>query len=78
MKCQVCKIREAEKNSIVCGDACSKTRLEIIRLVNKYAPTNGCDNCWGDLHQGCTEKCKAEVKESGEFVAELYNLVRGI
>ena len=78
MKCQVCKINEAEPNSIVCGDRCNNARLEIIRLTNKCTPTNGCANCWGDLHQGCTEKCKDEFKKSGEFVGELYSLVRGV
>lgn len=76
MKCQVCKINEAEPNSIVCGDRCNKTRLEIIRLSDKYTPTNGCDNCWGDLYQGCTEKCKEEVRIAHKFVNELYSLVR--
>jgi len=77
MKCQVCKINEAEPNSIVCGDRCNNARLEIIRLSNKYTPTNGCDNCWGDLGQGCTDKCKEEFHKSSEFVGELYRLVRG-
>ena len=33
-------------------------RDEINKLKHKYTPTNGCDNCWCDLHQGCSEKCK--------------------
>ena len=56
----------------------AKHYREIIRLTNKYTPTNGCDNCWGDLHQGCTEKCKVEGKLAHEFVVELYSLVRGV
>ena len=78
MKCQVCKINEAAPNSIVCGDRCKEVRLKIIRLSNKYTPTNGCDNCWGDLHQGCTEKCKEEGRIAHEFVCELYFFVRGV
>ena len=78
MKCQVCKIKESELNSIVCGDKCNNARLEIIRLSNKYTPINGCDNCWGDLGQGCTNKCKDKFKKSSDFVNELYNLVRGV
>ena len=77
MKCQVCKTREAEPNSTVCGDVCNNARLGIIKLSNKYTPTNGCDNCWGDLHQGCTDKCKDEFRKSSEFVRELYHHVRG-
>jgi hypothetical protein len=74
--CAVCRSRSAEKNSIVCSDKCNEIRLRIIKLTSKYTPTNGCDNCWGDLHQGCTNKCKEEFKVAGEFVKELYELVR--
>ena len=76
MKCQVCKIKEAEPNSIVCSDKCNNLRLSIMRLQNKYTPTHGCDNCWGDLHQGCTEKCKEEFKQSREFGSELWQIVK--
>lgn len=74
--CAVCRSRNAEKNNIVCSDKCNEIRLRIIKLTSKYTPTNGCDNCWGDLHQGCTNKCKEEFKVAGEFVKELYELVR--
>jgi len=76
MKCQVCKINERKKNSVICSDKCDVIRLDIIRLANKYTPTVGCENCWGDLGQGCTEKCKDEFKKSNEFVGEIYRLVR--
>ncbi|MEK6861677.1 MAG: hypothetical protein AABY07_06930, partial [Nanoarchaeota archaeon] len=76
MKCEVCKINETEKNSIVCSARCNKLRLDIIRLANKYTPTNGCENCWEDLGQGCTEKCKDEFKKAGEFVGKLNQLAR--
>jgi hypothetical protein len=76
MKCQVCNTKEAERNSIVCGEICNQIRLKIIKLSNKYTPTNGCNNCLGDLGCGCSEQCKEEFKKSGEFVKELYNLVR--
>lgn len=75
MKCQVCKTKEAKRNSIVCGDTCRNTMLEIIGLSNKYTPTNGCDNCLGDLHQGCTIRCRMESKWADEFVSDLYALV---
>jgi len=75
MKCQICG-RPARKNSIVCSDNCNDIRLLIMNLSNKYTPTNGCDNCWGDLHQGCTDKCKQEFKNSTEFIKELYNFIR--
>jgi hypothetical protein len=76
MKCQVCKINESKPNCIVCSDRCNKIRLEINRLVDKYKHTNGCENCLGDLDQGCTEICKNEFKEAHEFVNELYSLIR--
>ena len=76
MKCQICRINESEENKMVCSDRCNKIRLEIIRLSDKYTPTNGCNNCWGDLRQGCTEECKAEFKKSAQFISELYSLIR--
>ena len=51
-------------------------RVDIIRMSKKNTATNGCDNCWGDLGQGCNEKCTKEFKESGEFIKELYSLMR--
>jgi len=78
MKCKVCKINEAETGSIVCSDECNEKRLTIIELSNIFTPTNGCDNCWGDLGQGCTEECKKEFRVSGEFIKALYSLVRNI
>lgn len=76
MICQVCQIRKAEPNSVVCSERCNSKRLEIIRLSNKYTPTNGCENCWGDLGGSCTEKCKEEFEKSREFITELYSLIR--
>ena len=76
MKCQVCKKNEARKNSVICSDNCQNIRLEVYRLLDKYTPTNGCDNCWGDLHQGCTEKCKEEFKKMGIFANELWELIK--
>ena len=78
MKCRVCRIKEAEANSIVCGEKCNNIRLRIINMVKKYTPTNGCDNCWGDLRQGCTNKCVSEFKLSAEFAKELWGLVEEI
>lgn len=76
MKCVVCRIKESPPGSILCGGKCSRIRLELFRLIDKYKPTNGCDNCLGDLHVGCTDKCKREFIESTELTADLYNLVR--
>jgi len=72
-ECVVCG-KPAKKNIIVCSDHCQNIRLKIFELGDKYFPTNGCDNCWGDLHQGCTEQCKKEFKESGEFLGDLWSL----
>lgn len=78
MKCPICEIKETEPNSIVCSDTCNQKRLTIIRLIDKYTPTNGCDNCWGDLGQGCNKKCKEEFKDAHKFVKELYSLARSL
>jgi len=74
MKCVICN-KEATENSIVCSDKCQAVRLEMFRLINKYFPTHGCDNCWGDLHEGCTDQCIREFKEGGAFSGDLWGLV---
>jgi len=74
MKCVICK-KEAMENSVICSDKCAKIRLKLFELDNKYFPTHGCDNCWGDLHQGCTEKCRREFDESRKFGKDLWSLV---
>ena len=76
MKCQICKTREAISNSLVCSERCATIRLKIMELSNRYTPCNGCDNCWGDLHQGCTDKCREEFTKSSEFGRELFFLVQ--
>jgi len=48
----------------------------LLDLGNKYFPTHGCDNCWGDLHVGCTEQCQKEFREHGEFMMDLWSLIR--
>jgi len=75
MKCVVCG-KPALKNSIVCSDHCQRVRLRLFKLGDKYFPTNGCENCWGDLHQGCTDECKEEFRKSGEFMGDLWSLVK--
>lgn len=75
MKCSICE-KEAMSGSIVCSENCNEIRLMIIKLSNKHTPTNGCENCWGDLGQGCTDKCKNESKLSYEFIKKMYSLVR--
>ena len=58
------------------GLAMSKTPLQIAReIVSRYVPDKGCDNCLGDLHQGCTDECKANWKLSNE-VADLLTTAK--
>jgi len=76
MKCQVCKTKEAREGSIVCSDKCNTIRLKILSLVNKYTPTHGCDNCWGDLHETCSLKCIEETERAREFTTDLYSFIR--
>ena len=74
MKCKVCRTKEAKKGKITCSDKCNDIRLKIMKIANKYATAHGCDNCWGDLHIGCTDKCKKEFKKSRELTLELWGL----
>lgn len=77
MKCEICKKElSQEKNSVVCSDKCSAVRKRILEIGDKYFPTHGCDNCWGDLHQGCTEQCKREFREAGEFFGDLWSIIQ--
>ena len=73
-KCVVCE-KPALENLVVCSEHCQKIRLRILKLIDKYFPTPGCENCRGDLHQGCTEKCQKEFSEMGKFAKDLWFLV---
>jgi hypothetical protein len=44
-------------------------------IVDKYAPRNGCENCLGDLHEGCSDECNAEFRKARELREELSKLI---
>ena len=75
MKCVICG-KEAMKNKVICSEKCSDVRRKLFELGDKYFPTRGCDNCWGDLHHGCTEQCRKEFREASDFCKDLWSLVR--
>ena len=74
IKCEICR-KPALKNSVICSDKCAKIRLKRLEIMNKYAHPNGCENCWGDLHQGCTEQCEKELDKYGELGQDLRDLI---
>lgn len=76
MICEVCQKKEAQKNLVICSDYCGEVRKAIFELDRKYFPTNGCDNCLGDLHNGCSEQCNKEFRESLAFGTDLWKLAR--
>jgi len=77
MRCEICqKDVPKEKNSVVCSDKCLAIRQKLFDLDKKYFPTHGCDNCWGDLHQGCSAQCRKEFRESLEFGKDLWSIIR--
>ena len=77
MKCEICGIEvPREKNSVVCSDKCLAIRKRLFEIGDKYFPTNGCDNCWGDLHQGCSEQCQKEYRDSIKFGQDLWSIIR--
>jgi len=77
MKCEICNSEiPKDKNSVVCSEICSSIRTKMIKIKRKYFPTNGCQNCWGDLHQGCSEQCKKEFREASIFNKDLWSLIR--
>lgn len=76
LKCEICQ-KPAAKNLVICSDnRCAEIRKKIFELKDKYTPTNGCVNCWGDLHSGCSEQCKREFSKSLEFGKDLWSIIR--
>lgn len=75
MSCEICG-KPVKKNSVVCSERCQWVRLKKFELSNKYFPTKGCANCWGDLHQGCTAECVEEFRKAHEFSKDLWSLIR--
>lgn len=43
-------------------------------IIKSFAPTNGCENCWGDLHEGCSAKCKMEFETARNLAEALTKL----
>jgi len=77
MKCEICeKEIDPKRNSVVCSDNCKEIRLRRLQIMDKYAHPNGCDNCWGDFHSGCTSQCKSEFQKYGELGQDLMELIR--
>ena len=64
------------KDSIVCSTKCREIRLKILSLCSNYFPATGCDNCLGDLHQGCSDSCREESRAEHAFSKDLWALIR--
>jgi len=78
-KCDVChKEISRELNSIVCSERCSEIRLKVHAITDEYTPTHGCANCWGDLHEGCTDECRREFSEAIIFGRKVWDIIRVI
>jgi len=75
IKCEICE-KPALKNSVICSNKCSKIRLKRLEIMDKYAHPNGCENCWGDLHQGCAVQCQREFQRYGELGQDLWELIK--
>ena len=56
----------------------SEPKDKPFEILNKYTPTHGCDNCWGDLHVGCSTKCQKEFRIMGELSKDLCGLIHMI
>jgi len=73
--CDVCN-QERAKNLVICNsEKCSLARLLAYHIDQKYFPTRGCDNCWGDLGRDCDETCRQEFRDSLKFGQDLWVLV---
>ena len=76
MRCEICaKELLPENHTVICSEKCAAIRLAIYAMIDKYAPCNGCDNCWGDGHGNCTSKCQEEFKKSRELSMEIHSLL---
>ncbi len=76
IECEICgKPVPASKNLVICSDKCSRIRLKKLEIMDKYAHPNGCDNCWGDLYQGCTKECNREFQKYRELGQDLVDLI---
>ena len=58
-----CRIEQIARNAI--NDEFKK----------EYFPTDGCDNCWGDLYQGCTAECREQGRKSQAFWVEVNRAI---
>ena len=77
MECVIChKPLEHDSRSTVCDEPCLDIHKKVMDLTFKYANPKGCANCWGDLYQGCTDECKLEFRKYGEFMKDVWSLVR--
>ena len=46
-----------------------RLRSELVNLAYKIIPLpSGCSNCWGDLHEGCTDECRRSRDEHSEKI----------
>lgn len=73
--CDVCDKERAENRVICDSEKCSVARLLAYAIDDKYFPTRGCDNCWGDLGRGCEDRCRDEHRASLKFGQDLWVLV---
>ena len=76
MNCVICETKVPKgKNSVVCSDKCLSVRKMLFQFMVKYCPTNGCDNCWADLHGKCSEQCDREFREARAIGRDLWKFV---
>jgi hypothetical protein len=40
------------------------------------SPPSGCDNCWGDLHVGCSDECRADSRRFTEWRDKIVEALR--
>lgn len=77
MKCEICNGElPIELNSVVCAGKCSDVRKKYIEIGSKFFPSTGCENCHGDLHQGCSDECKESSRKSHEFYKDIWSLIK--
>ena len=74
MNCVACG-KETRQDMLVCSEQCEAVRYKVLELADTYCPTKGCENCWGDLHQGCSVRCRHDFEDYAQFVKQLWALL---
>lgn len=51
-------------------------RVSAVSIAYKLVPLpSGCSNCWGDLHEGCSDECRQSSEKHSKKIDEAVRLI---